>query len=534
MQADLAVAVPGAVQRSRPFSPPERTTAQQPDTATAADDSTGIVILTDKAGVVISLNAPARQLTGLGPGASVADIAWSPEAVRKFLSQISQTDTPLPLTISKPDGQAAFLLGMRQDQDETIILSEVRRGIDPQIMQGLARATDLNQSELHALQGVMAGKSAEEIASDLKRRPGTIRQLIKGIMAKMGVHTQQQLISIVYSMSLMAARSRAVPDCDQNRPEPQSAAQAPMLCAGPDAKAGLHRFGLQNGIPVLFFHGALFGIAGHDPMRNAAEVLGLHVIAPERPGYGSTPRGTGQDPVALACGQALEILDQLAIARVVVLGHDIGTLYAVQFARRFPDRVAAVVAAPATPPMQRWSQTADMPARQRVNAWAAQNMPDLMDKIVGIGLSHIGRKGVGVMPGLVFDGCRFDQGVLLRPEMENALQDSFSLAWAQEGAGFREDMRLTNLNWQADLAEVAVPVLCLHGAHSQTVSHRAVAQLAQDLPRGQFRLVADAGHSMPLSHTAYILRQVQALARDFGLAETSADTFFRESSKAPE
>ncbi|MGY9048696.1 hypothetical protein P775_24980 [Puniceibacterium antarcticum] len=493
------------------------------DNANVAADRTGIVFLIDPSGVVVSQNAEAVILLGMTLGTSIAEIAWSPETARIFLGQIAQSDAPLLLSVSKLDGEAAFLVGMRQEHAGNIVLYEVLRAINPQIIWGLAQGIGLNQSELNTLQGVMAGKSAEEIATELDRKLSTVRQLIKAIMAKMGVHTQQQLISIVYSMALMAARNRPFAQMDQNQDGTTIVAQGSSLHSGALGKVGLHRFGLQNGIPVLFFHGAIFGIAGHDVTRNAAEILGLDVIAPERPGYGNTPLGKGEDPVALACNQALEILDELAISRVVVLGHDIGTLYALQFATRYSNRVAAVVTAPTTPPMQSWSQTADMPTRHRVNAWAAQNMPQIMDKIVSLGLSQIARKGVDAMPKLIFDGCIFDQEMLRRPEMSQALQESFSLAWAQEGAGFRMDMHLTNLDWQADVTRVSVPVLCLHGEQSQTVSRRSVAQLASDLPQGRFQPVADAGHSMPLSHTAYILRQVLTMARDFGLREVGFD-----------
>ncbi len=484
-----------------------------------AADGVGIVFSINTSGVVVSQNAAALRLLGMTLGTSIAEIAWSPEAASIFLVQITQTDVPLLLSVSKQDGEAAFLVGIRQEQAGNIVLFEVLRSIDPQIIWALAQGIGLNQSELNTLQGVMAGKSAETIAAELDRKLSTVRQLIKGIMAKMGVHTQQQLISIVFSMALMAARNRPFAQLDQNQVGAAIVGQGSSLHSGAMGQVGLHRFGLQNGIPVLFFHGAIFGIAGHGITRNAAEILGLDVIAPERPGYGNTLLGKNEDPVALACNQASEILDKLAIPRVVVLGHDIGTLYALQFATHHRDRVAAVVTAPATPPMQSWSQTADMPTRHRVNAWAAQNMPQIMDKIVSIGLSQIARKGVDAMPKLIFDGCLFDQDMLRRPEMSQALQESFSLAWAQEGAGFRMDMRLTNLDWQADVAGVKVPVLCLHGEQSQTVSRRAVEQLARDLPKGRFQPVADAGHSMPLSHTAYILRQVLAMARDVGLSE---------------
>lgn len=489
-------------------APPSRTSV----TAASADR---ISLLIDAAGVVISQNSAAVQTLGLSLGMSIAEVAWSPESAQCFFDLIAGSDAPVPLPVSKSDGKAAFLMGIRTEQGGNIELSEVVRGIDQSLLSGLASSIGLTRSEVQALEGVIAGKSAEDVAADLNRKPSTVRQLIKDLMAKMGVHTQQQLISTVYSMSLMARREHSLA---QVRPPNGDTPKGATLRIATTGKLGLHQIGISDGMPVLLFHGAIFGIAGHEGLRAAAEILGLNIMAPERPGYGHTPLPSGGDVVDLACDQAVEILDTMGIDRAILLCHDIGTLYGVRFAHRHKDRVAAIVAAPTTPPMQSWSQTADMPKRHRIHAWAAQNLPELMDKFVVLGLAQIARKGIDVLPKLVFDGCDFDQKMLMRPEMSMALQEAFSLAWAQEGAGFRMDMRLTNLNWQSEIAKVQVPVLCLHGKESLTVSAMAVARLAADLPYGYFHQVENAGHSMPLSHTAYILRQVSALARDCGLS----------------
>jgi pimeloyl-ACP methyl ester carboxylesterase len=167
--------------------------------------------------------------------------------------------------------------------------------------------------------------------------------------------------------------------------------------------------------------------------------------------------------------------------------------------------------------MQTWAQTADMPTRHRVNAWAAQHLPGLMDKIVALGLAKISRDGVEVIPRLVFDGCDFDQAVLRQPASGAVLQEAFHLAWAQKGVGFRLDMRLTNEDWQDEASGIRVPFLCLHGAESRTVSRDAVERLARTLPQGRFRLVEGAGHSLPVSHAALILRAALAAGQAAGL-----------------
>ena len=283
-------------------------------------------------------------------------------------------------------------------------------------------------------------------------------------------------------------------------------------------EVGFHRLGLLGAIPVLLFHGALFGIAALPEMQSAARALGLDVIALERPGYGNTPMPDDGDTLGRATEHAVQTLDALGITKVVVVAHDVGTRFAARFALTRPDMVAALIAAPATPPMQDWAQTADMPTRHRVNAWAAQNLPGLMDRIVMLGLTQIARKGIDLIPQFVFGDCAFDRAVMSHPERAIALQEVFSLVWQQRGAGFRRDMLITNENWHDELSRITVPFIALHGAKSQTVAQSAVFAMTQTLPDGHFRLVEDAGHSLPFSHASLILRYALAAGMRAGLA----------------
>ncbi len=475
----------------------------------APEDSGQIEILVDQTGRLVSQNAAASQRLGLVPGGHLGSIALSPESTKRFLAR--RDGGAVPLLVADPAGGTILLFGHPVEDNGPLLLTEVRRGIDAGIRARLAAAVGLIASEGQLLKGLMQGKPVQAIARDLGRTEGTVRQQLKSIMAKMGVNSQQQLISTAYALSLMY---------QQNRPAaPRVAAdvQGATLHEGRHGVVGLHAFGPVDGVPVLFLHGALFGIAALPGMREAAQTLGLRIIVPERPGFGHTAIGDNRDTVGLATRQAVDVLNSLGLQQVVVLAHDIGTRFAVRLALDAPGRVAAVIAAPATPPMQTWAQTADMPTRHRVNAWAAQHLPALMDKIVALGLAQIARNGVEVIPGLVFDGCDFDQAILRQPAARAVLQEAFHLAWAQRGAGLRADMHLTNEDWQYEARRVTAPFLCLHGTESRTVSRNAVEALARMLPKGRFRLVEGAGHSLPLSHPALILRAALAAGQAAGL-----------------
>lgn len=468
-----------------------------------------IELLVDRSGRMVSQNAASAQRLGLQPGEHLGGITLSPQAAQRFLA--GQDAAGVPLLVADPAGGTIFLFGHAVEDDGPLLLTEVQRGIDGGIRARLADSVGLIASEGQLLKGLVQGKPVQAIAHDLGRTEGTVRQQLKSIMAKMGVNSQQQLISTAYALSLMYQQARP------STPPVGIDLQGATLHEGRHGVVGLHTFGPADGVPVLLLHGALFGIAALPGLREAAQTLGLRILAPERPGFGHTALGEDGDPVGLAVRQAVDILDSHGIPQVVVLAHDIGTRFAARLALAVPNRVAAVIAAPATPPMQTWAQTADMPTRHRVNAWAAQLLPGLMDKIVALGLAQIARNGIEVIPQLVFDGCDFDQAILRQPAAGAVLQEAFHLAWAQRGAGFRADMRLTNEDWQDEARRVTPPFLCLHGAESRTVSRNAVEALARMLPKGRFRLVEGAGHSLPVSHPALILRAALAAGQTAGL-----------------
>ncbi|MBR2655728.1 MAG: alpha/beta fold hydrolase [Loktanella sp.] len=470
-----------------------------------------IVLVVNAQGVVNSQNVVATQRLGLHPGSNIAEIIETPDAARLFLARKDFTGDPVPVVVATLDGDTVLLLGVNHEDGGLIILHEVRRGLDDRVQQQLTETIGLSAGEKRVYFRLVEGKTADVIASELDRTTGTVRQQIKSILAKAGVRSQVQLVSLAYALSLIAGRTAA------SQPNITRHAPGPKVRINAAGEVGIHRIGLPGAIPVLLFHGALFGIAALPEVHSAAHALGLDIIALERPGYGHTPMPKDGDNVGYATAHAVETLDALGISKVVVVAHDVGTRFAAHFALNRPDLTAAVIAAPATPPMQSWAQTAEMPTRHRVNAWAAQTMPGLMDQIVMMGLSQVARKGADLIPQFVFGDCAFDRTVMSHPDRAIALQEVFSLVWQQRGAGFRSDMFITNENWHDELAKITVPFIALHGAKSQTVSQKAVVAMTRLLPNGYFRLIEDAGHSLPLTHSSLILRHALAAGMRAGL-----------------
>jgi pimeloyl-ACP methyl ester carboxylesterase len=95
----------------------------------------------------------------------------------------------------------------------------------------------------------------------------------------------------------------------------------------------------QRAPPLVLIHGA-GGSHRHWPLE-ARELPGRRVIAVDLPGHGDSP-GPGRRTVAEYARDLLALLDALALARAVVVGHSMGGAIALTLAIDSPDRVAGL------------------------------------------------------------------------------------------------------------------------------------------------------------------------------------------------
>jgi pimeloyl-ACP methyl ester carboxylesterase len=443
--------------------------------------------------------AAARYLSGRGP----VFVPPPPEA----------RPGPVLVLVTQDEGEhrIAPFVALWIERFNRWIMTEARNLPDASLLSALGRCYGLTPAESATAKGMMQGLTAEAMALDTGLKTSTLRQRLKAVMAKLGVHSQAEAVAQLAALERvwMGKRRMAL------SPPRAEAASTKLWVAG--QPCGVQRFGAMGGIPVLMFHGALFGISLPPGLADMALHLNLDVIAPERPGYGATALADPRRAVEQSVAFGLAALDGAGIGRAVVLGQDVGTVYAAAFARAHPERAAGIVAGPATPPMRGWAQTAHMPTLHRVSAFATQKMPALMDRIIWMGLKRIAEEGPAVIPGLVFADSTHDREVMARPENLSALEGLHGFVMSQSATGLLQDMHVTNLDWSGWLPRLRLPVLMLHGELSQTVSASAVAETVAGLDRGQLVIVPKAGHTLPWSQPELILRHVARMGTALNL-----------------
>ncbi len=101
---------------------------------------------------------------------------------------------------------------------------------------------------------------------------------------------------------------------------------------------------------VVFIHGAA---NDHRVWLNTTEALsqfGVNCLAVDLPGHGKSFAGA-KPRIEDYADWMINLLDNGAIKRVIIVGHSMGSLIAIDCARRFPERVVNMVLAGAAAPM---------------------------------------------------------------------------------------------------------------------------------------------------------------------------------------
>jgi pimeloyl-ACP methyl ester carboxylesterase len=133
-----------------------------------------------------------------------------------------------------------------------------------------------------------------------------------------------------------------------------------------------------NGRTVLLLHGKNFSAAYWAPTIAALTEAGFRVIAPDQIGFGKSSKPERyQFTFAGLAANTVALLDAVGARRVSVVGHSMGGMLAVRFARLFPERTDKLVL---VDPLG-LEDYADAVGPRSVDEWYAREKKQTPDKI---------------------------------------------------------------------------------------------------------------------------------------------------------
>lgn len=265
-----------------------------------------------------------------------------------------------------------------------------------------------------------------------------------------------------------------------------------------EVDAGRHlaveTWGPRDGWPVFLHHGMPGSRLGPRPRERDLELLGIRLIAYDRPGYGRSGRAEGRT-VQDAAHDVDRIADALGIGLFSVVGRSGGGPHALACAARLPDRVenAAVLVSLAPPDAEGLSWFEGM-AESNIRAFrSARETPEelrgeLITRLSGLNADP-DRIIADLEPELDPGDLRIVREIAVRTMLiENfraglAPEESAAAgaddALAQGSYGWFDDVVALNRPWGFKVDEVTAPVLLWQG------------ELDRFSPIGHFHWLAD-------------------------------------------
>jgi pimeloyl-ACP methyl ester carboxylesterase len=270
-------------------------------------------------------------------------------------------------------------------------------------------------------------------------------------------------------------------------------------------------WGDAAGSPVLLLHG-MPGSRLLCPDERATTAAGVRLIAPDRPGYGGSDPRPGRT-VAEGTDDIAELIRQLGLPPLPVIGWSSGGPYALAAAARIPEVVSSIgVIAGDGPPDDvpgYWDEATpelrELVAAVRTDPAAAR--PRVAERL----------KWYAADPGSIIDGVASDptspDGALLSlPAVAQALRAMFVEGARQGVAGYVDDWIATVLPWGFAIGDIDRDVLLWWGDADRLTSRAHTEHLARTLPRARLTIYPGEGHNVAATHWAEILDAMLAPA----------------------
>lgn len=506
----------------RAFALFERMGRGEPVVPTGADGR-GALARLGRGGVVLEARPEATALFGptLGP-AAIRD-ALEPDSAARFTAFMAAFErapssgrfavlslAEPPESAALPGGGLVALVTTRDESGEGFVaeLRAMNIGWSPALSAILAESFRLTPREVDLVREMTRGGDLAAVALRTGRSLNTVRAQLKSVFAKTRTGAQPELMRLVAALMLNGPEAEARPD-----PGPQSG-QEILVDVGDGRMMPVLALGPEDGVPVVFVHGMLEGLASLGGLGPALVRAGVRIYAPQRANFGTSyadPRI--REAPSLFARDLGTVLAALNLSRVVVLGHMAGMIYAYAAAERLGRTVAGLIGVAGCVPITSIEQFATMTPRQRAVAYTARFAPALLPAVLRAGIAQIDSRNVeNFMTPLYPPGAR-DREIVERPGVSDRVIGGYRYTVAQGQKAFQIDAWHVTRNWSALVSGSDCPIHLIHGALDPVVSLRSLRDFAGVRPRAQVVEIEGEGQLLLYSQPERVLREVAGFAR---------------------
>lgn len=258
-------------------------------------------------------------------------------------------------------------------------------------------------------------------------------------------------------------------------------------------------YGDPAGFPVLSFHGGLSSRLDAAPAHQAAVLVGVRLLSPDRPGIG---RSSFQPARRLLDwpSDVAELADALGLGRFAVMGWSAGGPYAAVCAARLADRVTAAALLSSSVPLDVYGTSRGLTMEDRLLLLLSRHAPRLASAVMT--LTIVRASNARLLREVMHALPPADRTVLR--EWGPADQ---ALAFLREGtrqgtAGCVLDYQIFGDAWGFSLEEITVPVQIWEGSDDSTGPPDYRDFLKRHIAHATVTVVPGEGHLSLLPHQA--------------------------------
>ena len=258
-------------------------------------------------------------------------------------------------------------------------------------------------------------------------------------------------------------------------------------------KLGYRVLGDPTGVALFFFHGtpgSRFALTVNDPIAN---VSGLKIILPERPGFGeSSPKKNRT--ISDWPADVEELADTLSIRNFHVSGSSGGGPYAIACGVAMPERVQSVLLFNTTAPMELSNSKENMAFANRFGAWTAKYAPWILKMAIKSSAKSLLSSPEKFVDALRKQLCRSDMEILSDSNYEAAVIRDLQAAVRHETHGHYSDSMLMMRPWNVDFTKLKSDVFLWHGEEDTLAPIQNVKHLVSQIPSCNATYIPEAGH----------------------------------------
>ncbi|MEO0548183.1 MAG: alpha/beta fold hydrolase [Pseudomonadota bacterium] len=385
-------------------------------------------------------------------------------------------------------------------------------GFDDTTTQSFQQAYSLTEAECDIAVRLASGRAPSDIATARGSSLQTVRTQIKSVKTKTGVQDIPSLVRLLcgFSSGIMVPK-RLVGAHASGIGAERFHHEWKQITLRDGRTVSFLEQGASDGFPVLALHNMPYGVRLTEAANACAQRYGLRFISPYRAGYAASDpvKVNGPDGYLGAIARDnCELLDTLGIKRAHVLGHVVGSVHALRFARLFPNRVKGLFAVGKTPVWRReW--LARTPKRQRLVMRLATHLPQLLPVLIWAMMVYIEKGHTGdLVIDAVADG-EADLQALKDPEIFNLLETETVEAMNRTTSTFCLETMLCIQDFTEEARAAEHKFHAFHGEDDQIVKSFQSQVFADAVPGTKLEIVPGAGNFLLYSHWQAVLKALR-------------------------